>query len=145
MAGPESFLKWVKVLSNMIPSWTISTKVKANACRLESDIQPIKVETKPPLWHSKVSLGWGCELIEFEKLVKESIQQIPPEISIFLTQGSEDSVCPPEYARALHEDLPSVNKTYLELDGMLHEPFKGEGSEQLFGDMERWLDGLEFN
>ena len=109
---------------------------------MEGETKPVIVETKPPLWHSKVSLAWGCELIKFEKVVEESIQQIPEKTSIFLTQGSEDTVCPPEYARALYEELPSVSKTYLELEGMLHEPFKGEGSEKFFDEMEQWLDGF---
>lgn len=138
----ERFLKWVNILAKIIPSWTISTKVKANACQTKTAPPLTTVAEKPALWHSKVSLAWGCELIRFAKDVQASMSQIPQSTSIFLTQGSEDTVCPPEHTRALSEELPSVSTTYLELEGMLHEPFKGEGSEKLFAALGEWLDEL---
>lgn len=140
----ESFIRVVRMLGRMFPFLTISTKVKPSDCCIRRDSEPIvKVSKKHQLWHSRVSLGWGAELIRFADFVRQNLSAVAVDLPILMTQGSADHVCPAELACEFYEAVPSVKKKYLELEGMLHEPFKGEGSEKLFDGLELWLDGLE--
>lgn len=135
------FVKMVQTLSYIMPSVTISTKVKSADCRVKSE-KVVTSVAKNELWHSRVSLGWGALLIGFAGFIEKNISSVSDELPILITQGSEDTVCPAEQTRKLVAALPSEGKHYVELEGMLHEPFKGEGSELLFIKLEAWLKGV---
>lgn len=140
------FVKMVKIFARLLPALTISTKVRSADCRIPSE--PEQAATKPAnsgkhqLWHDRVSLGWGASLIGFAEFVNANIRKIAVDLPILITQGSDDTVCPADQTRKLYEAIPSEKKEYLELEGMLHEPFKGEGSKQLFAGLEAWLDDV---
>ncbi|MGJ8677495.1 MAG: alpha/beta fold hydrolase [Akkermansiaceae bacterium] len=138
----EQFLSWVRIGAKIFPSFTISTKVNPDLCRVKADDEVPVMPAKHQLWHSRISIGWGTELIKFEKLIEASLKCLP-DVPILLTQGAEDTVCPPEYARDFFSQITSDKKQYCELAGMLHEPFKGVGSEELFSQLEIWLDKVD--
>ena len=137
----QNFVKMVQILAKIIPSVTISTRVKAADCTTQSSSEDKTVShPKHQLWHSRISLGWAAELISCAAFVRKNISAIPQAIPILITQGSDDRVCPADQTREFYEFIPSEKKQYVELEGMLHEPFKGEGSEQLFTALEIWLE-----
>jgi alpha-beta hydrolase superfamily lysophospholipase len=145
------FLKMLPLLAPWMPSFTVSTGVKPEMCRVKSDTGDgavVEVSTERPkhqLWHNRVSLGWGADLLDFEKIVRQGLDEIPADIPLLYTQGSGDTVCPPALARELFKEFPNQDKQYHELEGLLHEPFRGDGSDQLFAALEAWLDDLDLN
>ncbi|MBT8037740.1 MAG: lysophospholipase [Verrucomicrobiae bacterium] len=138
------YLMLIRWLARIFPSLTVSTGVTAQMCQVESVTEkksPPEVEPKHQLWHDRVSMGWGTALLDFEKLVGHSLGQIPQDVPLLYTQGAEDPICLPELARGVFERLPSNDKQYHELEDVLHEPFRGDGSERLFMVLNDWLDG----
>ena len=81
-------------------------------------------------------------LLDFERLVEDSIDQIPPAIPLLYTQGAKDPICLVEVARVMFDRLPNENKQYHEFERLLHEPFRGDGSDQLFAALEAWIESL---
>ncbi len=139
------YLKLIRWLAPIVPSLTVWTGVKRQMCRVESEDGSGEAEELPPkhkLWHSRVSMGWGATLLDFEQFVADSLDQIPVDVPLLYTQGADDPICLAELARDVFDRLPSTDKQYHELEGMLHEPFLGEGSEELFALLNDWLDSL---
>lgn len=139
--------RWYKTVarffSAIIPQLTVSTGLTTQMCRVES---PGADQPAPPpkhqLWHRRVSLGWGATLLGFEDLIHSHASDIPANVPLIYTQGAEDPVCPAKIAREFFATLPNTDKRYHEFEGMLHEPFSGEGNEKLFKALEDWLAGL---
>lgn len=137
----------IRWLSPIMPSLTVSTGVVPVMCRVKSEDNEGGVpeaSLSPPkhrLWHNRVSMGWGACLLDYERLVASSLESIPKEVPLLFTQGELDPICPAETAREYFSRLPNEAKDYHEFPEMLHEPFRGEGSERLFAVLEEWLDG----
>ena len=83
-----------------------------------------------------------CLVGGFERLAESHASEIPSGVPLIYTQGAEDPVCPAEVARQYFQTIPCSDKTYHEFEGMLHEPFNGEGNEQLFEALSQWLEDL---
>ena len=134
-------LAMIRMLSSIMPGLTISTGVTPQMCRVKREEGADTLESPPKhqLWHKRVSLGWGAALLAIEKTVHQGVTDIPVDMDLIFTQGAEDPICPVELARGFFPLLPVANKSYLEFDGMLHEPFRGEGSERLFEAIAGWL------
>jgi len=138
-----AFRKGVGILAAIMPSLTISTGVTPEMCRLKNDEDEKKVIAEQPknkLWHRRTSIGWGLFLIKVSEMLQQEIGNISKHTKLLLTQGSDDPVCPVEFARDFFERLPNTYKNYREIEGMLHEPFAGIGRERLFDSLETWLD-----
>ena len=140
------FVKMIRWFAPLIPALTISTGVTPAMCRIESESdEASNTEPTPPkhqLWHSRISLGWGAALLDIEKQVHDHLSEIPAGIPLLYTQGAEDPICPSRLAREFFTRLPNTDKQYVEMEGLLHEPFRGEGSEKLFAALDAWLDHL---
>lgn len=141
----QLFVALVRFLSSLVPELTISTGVTPKMCRKvqPDDATPV-VETPeyktPALWHRRISLGWGAVLLKAEKLLEDSIAEMPMNSPILLTQGAVDPVCPVEFAREFYQQLPQSNKLYQEFEDGLHELFSDEGKERLTKVLVDWLD-----
>ena len=147
------FLRAARFLSPVMPGLTFCTKVKPeNFTAVTEDdelmhmIEPDQKEdciTKHKLWHNRVSLGWGTALLDFSELLRASVDKIPEHIPLLCTQGSKDPVCPAMITRKLFERFPNRSKHYEEIAELRHEPFSGDGSEQLFQTLQQWLETLD--
>lgn len=140
--------KWFKTalrfLAPMMPSLTVNTGVTPQMCRVKSD-DPDQPPPPPKhqLWHRRVSIGWGAALLDIEQLVNEHAEEVSASLPLIYTQGAEDPVCPVETAREFFSKLADGNSEYHEFEGMLHEPFNGEGNDKLFAALQSWLDQLD--
>ncbi len=146
-ARPPLFREIIRWLAPIIPSFTVSTGVTPAHCRVKSEQdeggEPQgEVSAKHQLWHNRISIGWGATLLDVEQLVEDSIDQIPPAIPLLYTQGAEDPICLVEVARVMFDRLPNKHKNYHEFEHLLHEPFRGDGSEELFDALEAWIESL---
>lgn len=144
----ELFLAVVKALAPLFPALTVSTGVTSQMCRVvgdESDAEEggqIKERVRHPLWHKRISLGWGAVLFGFEQLLQSSSGAMSPKVPLLFTQGSADPVCPAKIAQDYFQTLPQKEKQYHEFDGGLHELFADEGRDRLTLLLNDWLDRL---
>ena len=136
------FRALLQFFAPLMPGLTVSTGVTTQMCRVAASSESLKTP-KHQLWHRRVSLSWGATLLRVEKLVDTALKDMSDAVPIIYTQGADDAVCPAETARAFFPRLPTMNKQYHEFEGMLHDPFKGEGRERLFAALESWLEMLE--
>jgi lysophospholipase len=136
------FLSMVRAAAVLFPKLTISTGVTAKMCRaVDDDVSPSKSPApRHPLWHRRISLGWGRVLLAAERLLLQSIDEVSAEIPILVTQGGMDPVCPPEITREFFQRLPQKTKQYHESDEGLHELFSDANKEQLDTVLGDWLD-----
>jgi len=153
LGRPAFFIHLVRFLAPLLSSLSFSTRVKPEDChakpedndavKLEQDdpVNPLKAE----LSHKRISMAWGVSLMDFAELVAEGAGEIPAAMPLLFTQGGEDPVCPPELARKIFSRLPPGDKRYEELEGILHEPFRGDGSELLYAVLDDWLDNTVLN
>ena len=153
LGRPAFFIHLVRFLAPLLSSLSFSTRVKPEDChakpegndavKLEQDdpVNPLKAE----LSHKRISMAWGVSLMDFAELVTEGAGEIPAAMPLLFTQGGEDPVCPPELARKIFSRLPPGDKRYEELEGILHEPFRGDGSELLYAVLDDWLDNTVLN
>ncbi len=143
---PPWFRKMVSILAPVLPWVTVSTGVTSAMCRVVDDQQTLKISDKKPeqrLWHRRVSLVWGMLLIKTGEWLEQTASYTPHDLPLLMTQGSDDPVCPAWKTRELFDKLGSKHKTYLEIEGMLHEPFSGVGKDRLFEALEQWIDDLK--
>ncbi len=121
-------------LMDWFPTFRIHTGVHGDLCRHG----PRK--RKSPLFHQSISIAWAHEVYEIGQTLRN--QLLPsslPSIPILVTQGSSDQVCPPLFPRKYLANQAKV--LYREYEGLRHEPFKDEGSEVLYADLNAFLDG----
>jgi len=136
--------KLAAIFAPILPWVTVSTGVTSAMCRVVVDdvVNLVPKQTVQPLWHSRVSLGWGYFLLRTSEWLAVTASDVPKYMPLLMTQGSEDSVCPPSKSRSLFDQLSCEKKSYFEIEGALHEPFSGAGSESLYIALEKWLDEL---
>jgi len=137
------FVNLVKLIAPIVPSITIDTGVTPEMCRSTVPQNPEDVEIlKFEQGHTRISMGWGCELVYLEEKLAEQISHISEDIPLLITQGNEDPVCPVEFIEDLFPSFPNKQKQLIVLEGMLHEPFADDGSDQLFDQLLPWIDNL---
>ena len=139
---------WLRKLSGYLapvfPWITVSTGVTSAMCQVvEGDEKLPVVHEGPRLWHRRVSLAWGVFLIQTSEWLEVCARYAPKNVSLLLTQGGADPVCPPMNSKAVFDKLGCKNKSYVEIEGMLQEPFAGEGKDQLFTRLVEWIQCLD--
>lgn len=126
------FFKCLHFFSSLVPSFTLSTGVSSDMCRVkgESTGAELNVPVRHPLWHRRISLAWGDFLHRSEQLITAEKGLMPADIPLLMTQGGADPVCPSPIAREFFQSLPHHDKTYHEFAGGLHEFYAGDSSDQ---------------
>jgi len=135
------FLKIVKLVASLFPKLTITTGVTSEMCRVKVDSEdgvPQK-RVRHPLWHQRISLGWGAVLLNSEELIQEAVSKMDTDCPILVTQGSNDPICPAEIAQDFFKSLPQKDKKYVEFKDGLHELFSEDGNERLSVVLREWL------
>jgi len=92
----------------------------------------------PLVYHGKISARLGGELIR-------TIRKLPsqlPEINLptLIMHGTADRLSHPASSQMLYERIGSADKTLKLYDGFYHETFNEPEHEQVFSDMETWLE-----
>jgi lysophospholipase len=135
------FLKIVKLAAFLFPELTITTGVTSEMCRVKVDSEggvPQK-RVRHPLWHQRISLGWGAVLLNSEELIQKEVFKMDCDCPILVTQGGDDLICPAEITQKFFESLPQTDKKYVEFEDGLHELFSEDGNERLSSVLREWL------
>ena len=128
------------VLANLFPWIIVGTGVRTEDCTDDREGRPGEEDT--PLYHSKVSIGWGRDLRDAAERIKQQLQGFPAGIPVLFTQGEIDKVCPPSILRARLVKLPENQITYSEIENARHEPFNGSTSALLQEALKKWVEKL---
>jgi len=122
-------------LISLCPTLNVSTGVKRKLCRRPaSPTQKIN-----PLFHKRISLRWGQELIDSAEQVRTQAPLHRLETPVLITQGDLDTVTPAAFAQGL---ISSVDWPHLEfalLPDALHEPFRDISQESCLSIIQHWL------
>jgi acylglycerol lipase len=124
------------ILSVLLPKMG-ATVIDASAISQDQAVVDAYVND-PLVYRGKIRARTGAELIK-------TMQQLPaqmPEINlpILIMHGTADQLGNPEGSRLLYERVGSKDKTLKLYEGFYHEIFNEPGREQVFADMETWLD-----
>lgn len=145
---PSWFRKMVSILAPVFPWLTVSTGVTSAMCRVVDNTEKTITSAEKPelqLWHCRVSLVWGMFLIKTGEWLQETASYVSKDIPLLMTQGGDDPVCPPRKSQELFDKLGSENKTYVEVEGSLHEPFSSTGKQQFYDALEQWVSDLSIS
>ena len=93
----------------------------------------------PLVYRGKIKARLGAELIK-------AIQSLPSQmlrisLPILVMHGTADRLSDPRGSEKLYDRAGSEDKTLKLYDGFCHEIFNEPGREQVFGDMEAWVEG----
>jgi alpha-beta hydrolase superfamily lysophospholipase len=104
---------------------------------------PAEVEryVNDPLNYSgKLSARKVSELFKSMNYIQQNASVI--SLPILLLHGGEDAMASPAGSRFLEEHISSPDKTLRIYPGLFHEIFNEPEKEQVFGDIDSWLDRL---
>lgn len=142
-AKSPMFRRAAEWLAPWLPWLTVTTGVLPEMCRVTEDgNRTVRKESRNQQWHRRVSLAWGLFLVGAAERLDVTAGDAEEGTALLMTQGGADPVCPPENARDLFGRLGCREKRYLEIEGMLHEPFAGVGKNRLFDALGQWLDRI---
>ncbi len=131
-------------VSKIFPWLTLSTGVRSEDCGDFAEDSARHAQEIKPLYHSRISLGWGRTLRDTADQVRAQFQNLHPDIPILFTQGSSDPICPAEILSERLQKLPENQITYQEIPDALHEPFSGSRQEEFLNLLDHWIkQGVE--
>ena len=90
--------------------------------------------------HHWVNAAFGGDLVTYGRGINRTAKAIVPPTSLLLTQGEDDGVCPPEFSRALFEEIEAEAKQYLLLPGLRHEILREPDNDDAIAAISAWLD-----
>jgi len=129
-------LKLVPIAARLLPKMGIMAFDPATACRDQDIIEAAKND--PLLYHGKIRVRLGAEMFR-------QIQELPRQMSwlnlpMLIMHGTADRLADPAGSQLLFERASSKDKTLKLYEDCYHEVFNDPGHEQVFADMEAWLD-----
>ncbi len=127
-------------LSKIVPGLLFDTGVRSNRCYPPDPESGLLKED--PLKHHKVSLALGSDFIKRSHRLNDCALAFKQPTHLFISQGSADNICPPDFSRAFFDTvpLPIENKRYLLLPDVLHEPLNDPSAPELLTAVGEWID-----
>lgn len=122
--------------SRILPTFLIPNDL--NASWISHDPEVVKAYEQDPLVSHKISLKLGTAILDNLTQVMALAGQI--KTPVFMLHGGEDKITSVEGSREFFEKLKVQDKTLKIYPGFYHESFNEIGKEEVFADMERWLD-----
>ena len=95
-------------------------------------------ENDPLVYRGKIRARLGVELIKTTQVLSHQMSRI--NLPILIMHGSADRLSYPEGSELLYERVGSKDKTLKFYEGFYHEIFNEPGCQQVFADMESWLN-----
>jgi alpha-beta hydrolase superfamily lysophospholipase len=126
-----------RLLGAMWPALTVRSGVRSEDCK--RDLERIEATRCDPLVHRKISLGLGGILLRESLRLEALAARIPDSLSLLMTHGGEDRLCPVENARTLFEQIPARRKEFLLFPDQLHEPFNDLGRDEFYRGLSDWI------
>lgn len=137
--------RWLQLLARVLnhawPRFSVANGIAPAACR--RDPARIREAERDRLMHRRVSMRLGRLLLRASEELPQIASRMDTDLSLLITHGSDDPVCPSELSYRLFRALPVRDKQFALLDGLLHEPFNDLGSDAYFDSLTTWLRQLD--
>ncbi|NIV38962.1 MAG: alpha/beta fold hydrolase, partial [Anaerolineae bacterium] len=135
--GVSPFLLWLsKVLAQLWPSLILDSGLDTSA--LSRDPAVVEAYVNDPLVHSKGSARMADKMLRTVEWTQAHAADMA--LPCLVVHGSEDRLCPPEGSQAFIDKVTFADKEYIEYEGYFHEVYNDLGKEQVFSDIEAWLE-----
>jgi alpha-beta hydrolase superfamily lysophospholipase len=133
---------WMKIalpfVAPLFPSATVSTGVSSSDCSHMLDRG--ETEKDQALFHSRISIGWGRDLLHAAEEVRENLTNMALEKPILFTQGDSDSICPIQILEDQLKILSSNQISFKKIKEARHEPFCGSTREDFLRYLNHWIN-----
>lgn len=124
-----------KLLARLLPQAGI---LALDSSAISKDKAVVSAYINDPLVYTgKVTARLGAEMLAAMQRVTAEAETL--RLPLLLLQGSDDRLVDPAGARMLYEKARSTDKTLKVYPGLYHEVFNEPEREQVFADMEAWL------
>jgi alpha-beta hydrolase superfamily lysophospholipase len=135
--GIPPFLLWLsKVLARVWPSLTLESGLDTSA--LSRDTAVVEAYVNDPLVHSKGSVRMANEMLDAVEWTQAHAADMV--LPCLIVHGGEDRLCDPQASRVFFDNMTFADKAHLEYEGYFHEVYNDIGKEQVFADVEAWLE-----
>lgn len=135
--GISPFLLWLsRFLARLWPTLTLDSGLDTTA--LSRDPAVVKAYVNDPLVHSKGSARMANEMMRIIDWTQAHAAEMA--VPCLILHGGEDRLCPPQGSRVFIENVTYPDTQYIEYVGYFHEVYNDLGNEQVFSDLEAWLE-----
>ena len=124
-----------KLMANLWPTLTLPTGLPPE--HLSTDQRVGDDYTKDPLVNKIATARWFVEATEQQKYVLKNAGRL--KLPILLLQAGDDRIADGDVSQAFIAAVGSTDKEVKWYDGMYHEIFNESDKEQVFDDLNRWL------
>ncbi len=129
-----------RLLSSIAPALTMKTGLSADG--LSRDGAVVQAYREDPLVHGLATPRFGAEMQRVMKTTMAGAPRWPVDLPLCIVHGGADRICPPVGSLRFFENATAQNKTRFEYPDFRHEVFNELGKEQVFSDIEVWLERL---
>ena len=126
-----------RVLSLLLPKIGVD---KIDATAISRDKAVVDAYVNDPLvYRGKIKARLGAELIKAIEMLPYQVPKL--SLPILVMHGTLDRLSDPKGSEKLYDRVSSKDRTIKLYNGFYHEIFNEPGREQVFADMEGWLEG----
>lgn len=131
--------KMAPLAAKLAPRLLFDTGVRPERCHHIDDRRP-NPENGSGLCHHLISARLGADLLAHAGKINEKAAAIRDPMRLLITQGADDTICPPEFSRDFFERAPARDKTFALFPGMLHEPLREPDNSPAVEAVGKWFD-----
>lgn len=129
-----------RILSPLAPSLSMKTGLSAEA--LSRDAVVVQAYREDPLVHGFATPRFGAEMQRVMKTTLAAAPRWPVALPLCIVHGGADKLCPPVGSQRFFENATAHEKARYEYPDLFHEVFNEFGKEQVFADIEAWMERL---
>ena len=104
---------------------------------LSHDSSVVEAYQTDPLVHDRVTARWSTEFFAAQAATLESAPNL--SLPCLILHGGDDQICAPDGSRLFFERAGAADKHHIEYPGLYHEIFNEPEKEQVFADIEAWV------
>ncbi len=135
--GISPFLLWLsKVLDRVWPNLIRESGLDTSA--LSRDAAVVEAYVNDPLVHSKGSARLANEMLRAVQWTQAHAAELA--LPCLIVHGGEDRICDPQASKLFYDRVTFADKERIEYEGYFHEVYNDLGKEQVFADIEAWLE-----
>lgn len=136
IAAPEPLKTVVRMLSAVAPKVGVHT---IDSSLLSRDFSVVQVYDSDPLvFRGKISARLASELVNAGEAASKQAHLI--KLPVLILHGVADKLCNPAGSKLFYQECASADKTLKLYDGCYHEIFNEPCKEQVFRDIEEWVE-----
>jgi len=131
----------IKILSAKLGTWIVPRLPLPNDLDpndLSHDPAVVKAYVTDPLVCRKITIRLAAEILTNQEKMDTLASQF--RVPCLLLHGGGDRICDPRGTKEFYERIPLKDKQLKIYEGLYHEIFNEYENQQVFSDMERWIE-----